>query len=341
MDFIIAGKDRIEKSFLSGFERLDVDVGKENDFELQIPRSVSKKLAIEPGGFLFCPDTEYGGLITRVVAETSGDTTQWSGITWRGLLELDIITPPSGQDYRKASGEANAILRTVLYENDAVGSLFTVPDTDSSIVFNNYQFGRYTDKLRGFSKMLLGENYRLQIRARQGGPNEVFSVSCEAVPVVDWSSEYEYSDDYQVSISVSQDDGGINHLICLGKGELAARQRVDLYMQADGTVGASKYYSGFDERVAVFECSSGEGVAELAESGKERLLELANSKSLALSVCDIDVDVGDIVGGRDREFGIELAKPVISKIVRIGNNQEEIELNVEGKQSDEDDDKEM
>jgi len=335
MDFIVADANKNEKAFLVDFEQLDIDIGKQNDFELRIPRAVSKKLALELGGFLFCPGTEYGGVITRVAVESTEDTMMWQGVTWRGLLDMDIIVPPLGHDYRVVTGEANDIIRTVLTENDSAGVFFTVPETDSGVGFTNYQFGRYITKLDGLAKMLLSEDSRLQIHVIQGAANEGFHVLCEAVPIIDHSDEIEYSDDYKLNISIAQDNGGVNHLICLGRGELRDRQVAHLYLHADGTVSETKYYSGFDERIAVGEYGSAESIDELVSNGTEKLLELASSKSLGLAVADIDVDIGDIVGGRNREFGITLKKPVVSKILRVGNNQESISIEVEGNQKNE------
>jgi len=335
VDFIVTDSSRIETAFLEDFEMLDVDIGKQNDFELRIPRSTSKKLAIELGGFLFCPKTEFGGVITRIALETTDNSALWSGIAWRGLLSLDIIIPPLGQDYRVISGEANNILRTVLAENGSVGIFFDIPYIDTGVTFTNYQFHRYETKLKGLSRMLLSKGLKLRIRAVQGGSNEPFKVTCEAVPIIDYSNKLEYSDDYKMNISIVQDDGGINHIICLGRGELKDREVVHLYVQSGGAIGTTKYYTGFDERVAVYNYSSVESLEELVKGGIEKLQELKSSKRLDLKVADLDfgVEIGDIVGGRDRVENIYLTKPVTGLIYRSTGGVEEIEASVSENES--------
>ena len=49
-------------------------------------------------------------------------------------------------------------------------------------------------------------------------------------------------------------------------------------------------------------------------------------KVMAMSVQDVDVQIGDIIGGRDYE------KPVVQKIVKIEQGNLSIEYKVEGEE---------
>ena len=49
-----------------------------------------------------------------------------------------------------------------------------------------------------------------------------------------------------------------------------------------------------------------------------------------MTVDDLDVDIGDIVGGRDRETGLYLAKPIVNKVLKIKIGKETITYKVKG-----------
>jgi hypothetical protein len=330
MEFIIASPAREELSSLAAYQKLDIDIGKQNDFVLDLDRKTAASLGIEKQGYLFSPGTEFGGIFDNVDTNTGNDDTEWSGILFRGMLERDIIQPPSGQDYRVVSGEANNIIRTILAENGALGGFFTVPAKSSGTTIQSYQFDRYVTKLKGLSDMLASKNLRLWIHAEAGAPGESFTVYVEAVPVMDYSNELEYSQDSHVVIRIKDYSGGINHLICLGQGELHERQRVDLYVQADGSIGLTKYYTGIRERTDVYDYSSVESIEDLTKGGIERLTELMSSVSLDMDIAeDFDPAIGDIIGGRDYESGVYLAKPVTGKILRADGSKQSIQVSVE------------
>ncbi len=82
----------------------------------------------------------------------------------------------------------------------------------------------------------------------------------------------------------------------------------------------------------VHEYTSLESQEALVEVGKKRLKELINYKKLEISVEDMEADVGDIVGGRERITGITLKRPVKSKILKITDGKLEIEYNVKGEE---------
>jgi hypothetical protein len=262
----------------------------------------------------------------------------WNGLTWRGLLDKDIIEPPSGQAYRIVSGECNALIGQILALNGGTGTLFTAATANTGKTVINFQFDRYTTKLKGLAKMLLSVGMRLEIAAKMGGPNAPFSIIVSAVPITDYSDSIEWSQNSRVAVQITDNKGGINHLICLGSGELAARQRIDLYVHSDGTIGTGgKYYTGIRERKAVYDYGSVESADDLMSYGIDRLTELMDKKELVIKVTDDfdEVDIGDIIGGRDYDAGVSLSKPVTGKILRLQDGKTTIEINVEGEQGDE------
>lgn len=51
---------------------------------------------------------------------------------------------------------------------------------------------------------------------------------------------------------------------------------------------------------------------------------------MGMTVEDADLQIGDIVAGRDYDSGLYLQKPVTKKIVKISNGDINIEYKVEG-----------
>ena len=226
---------------------------------------------------------------------------------------------------------AHDIMRRVL--SDAFDGMFTVPEEPSGIEIEAYQFDRYTDALSGFAKMLKQKNARINIEIKESGPNEPFFVVLSAVPIQNLSSEVEYSQDSKISINLKESRRGINHLICLGKGELKDRQVVHLYAQLDGSIRQDrKYYTGLYERTAVYDYSNAESLDDLIKSGTEKLQELMGKKTMGMDVQDVDLQIGDIVAGRNYDTGLYLQKPVVQKIVKVEDGNMTIEYKVEGEE---------
>lgn len=168
-----------------------------------------------------------------------------------------------------------------------------------------------------------------------------FSVFAEAVPIQNLSAEVEFSqDDNKLNIEMIEDYSVINHLICLGDGELASRTVVDLYIDKNGTISTKRPALGFlgvHERTAVYDYSNVEGEttaqkkSNLTEAGKLKLIELNVTHSMNLTVDEFAVDIGDIIAGKDRTTGFAMARAITSKIVRVeADGVASIELSVEG-----------
>lgn len=315
MDMIYANTSGSELGFLTHCS-LDLDIGDTNDFEIT---HRSKEKLLDFGYSVYVNGTEYGGIISRIEVDTSSNKITYSGKTWRGLLEYYIIKPTSGADYRVVSGTVSGIIQALITEF-GISGLYSV--TASAVTVSNFQFDRYCTFLSGITKMLKSVNCRLNISCSNG------SVSLAAVPITDYSDTLEYSQDSNINFKVEDDRGGINHLICLGCGQLQNRQVIDLYLQSDGTIGTTKYYSGISERAEVYDFSNVESAAELEKSGREHFQELMNSQKLEMSIGDIEVELGDIVGGRERITGMSMKAAITQKIVQYSGRKLKISYTV-------------
>ena len=312
------------------FTKIDVDLNETRDFELVIPASEwAQDLAY--GCRVFIPDTEYGGVIGGRKTSTAENTVTLTGYCWRGFLYRKIIEPPTGQAYKTMSGELNSIIADLITEA-GISSLFSVSTVNTGISVTNYQFDRYITLLDGIYKMLKTKGYRLgveYIQQEQGSPGYV---QLSAVPVEDYSQSLELSQDQRLNFTFSETKNGVNHLICLGKGEGTDRVVVDLFIQQDGSIGSTQYYKGMDEIAEVYDNTSAEDEAALTERGTERLQEVTSMQTFTMDVesLNIDVDIGDIIGGRDYITGMSMAKPIVNKIYTEENGKIIKEYRLEG-----------
>ena len=267
-------------------------------------------------------------LLGKIKSSTKEQNIFVYGSTFRGILAKKIIEPARGEDYRTVSGELNEVLRE-LVEECALSSLFSVPTVDTEVLVT-FQFDRYCTLLDGIEKMLNREGYRLDIRYIKNNVDAY--VRLQAVPQVDYSGRKEFSQDGGLSFVATNDQGGVNHLICLGKGELKDRIVKHLYVQKNGSIGGQQYYTGIEENTETYDYSSAEE-PELTEKGTERLKERMNSKKFEVDIEDdieIDMQIGDIVGGRDYITGIHVKKPIVGKIYTCKNGIENTEYKIEG-----------
>lgn len=307
---------------------IDISIGKENTFLVKVARQKWRP-EMTFGNVVYIKNTEYGGIIGEVDSDTSADEISLQGYTWRGLLDKKIIQPPAGQDYKKVSGELNQVIGTLI--SGQFGEYFSVSQENTGVTVSNYQFDRYCTLLAGIVKMLKSVGYRLRIKYIQQEEGQPAYIELAAVPIVDLSQQIELSQDSRLNFTFKNVKNGVNHLVCLGKGELKDRQVINLYVQENGSIGTTQYYTGLQEIAATYEDTSSDSAA-LQEKGTEKLQDLMNHTEFSMDVAslDIDVEIGDIVGGRDYITGMYAAKPVAQKIYHVENGAESIEYELEG-----------
>lgn len=311
---------------------IDFAVGSdENDYEIKIRRDRwDERYAY--GNVFYIKNTELGGIIGRKKVNTEQDTISLYGRTWRGKLDKKVIRPPDGQDYRKVSGELNSVLNKLVTEQ--FDDYFVVSQNDTGVSVTNFQFDRYCTLLAGITKMLKSVEHKLHIEYIQQERGQPGYVELSAVPIVDYSDTKELSQDSRLNFVFDEIRNGVNHLICLGKGELQDRQVIDLYVQENGTIGSKQHYTGIQEVAETYEDTSSES-DELEEKGREKLQELMNSTSFSMDVesLDMEVEIGDIVGGRDYTTGMYAAKPIAKKIYKVSGGTTSLEYEIEGDDS--------
>lgn len=300
------------------FSTYDFEVGEDdNSFQIVVLRSEYED--IPQGARIYIPGTEYGGLFRELDTDTARDTISPGGITWRGMMQKKIIQPPAGADYATDTGELNAIIKARV--EAAFPGLFIGSTTSTGVSVTNYQYDRYCTLEEGLRKLLKSKGYRLDISYSQTDK----AVLVKAAPIVNYSQQIELSSDMRLNYKMHMQGDGVNHLICLGQGELRDRTVRHLYVDEDGNIGTTQYYTGADEIAEVYDYAGAE-VDDLVSGGRKRLEERMNQNTFEMEIEDFpDVAIGDIVGGRDYLSGMTMAAPIIGKVVKWSNGTEKTE----------------
>lgn len=307
-DIIVAAPDGTELRCML-FSEYDFEIGdEENSFLVTIPRPEWESVANDSR--IYIPGTEYGGLYKRLESDTKNNSVAVGGLTWRGMLQKKIISPASGQDYATDSGELNAILGARV--SAAFPGLF-VGSSESTGITVSYQYNRYVTLYDGLKAMLKSVGYKMQIEYDQIQRKVVVS----AVPIVDYSSEIEYSSDMSADYSMIIDRTGINHLVCLGSGELRNRIVVHLYVDGNGVISQTQTFFNENEIAEVYDYA-GASRDDLIQSGVDQLKGELNLNEFAIELeSEREVQIGDIVGSRDYITGYTVTAPITTKIVKF------------------------
>lgn len=307
MDLIYTNAKRVDQGIFSAYA-LDMSYGAdENDFELILG---ANEPMLETNAVIYMENTEYGGMIGGLKTNTNGETITYFGRTWHGILNSKIIEPNAGEDYLIVSGDANEVL-AFMVARLGLTELFVAGEKLSGIVIPKYKFHRYCKGYDGLSDMLADNGAKLRIVW------EKRRVVLSAEPIVDYS-ENPVDDDVAV-LSVESHSAKVNHLVCLGKGDLAAREVIHLYVDQFGRIGDVQHYTGLAEIADTYENSNSE---DLRSDGIKHLTELRNTDTAEINLSEMEgliYDIGDIVGATEYRSGVNVAEAVTQKIVKINN----------------------
>ena len=283
----------------------------ENNFELKVGVNDN---CCEAGYYVYIEGTEYGGIIDAIASDTAAEEVTYTGRTWHGILNSKVLCPDSGQDYLTLNGNANTVLSTLI-SRMGLTSIFAASSDASDLTVSSYKMERYITGYDGIRKMLNSVNGKLVMS--YNGTKVILS----AVPIVDYTADGVFDSDI-LSFTVKKTSKKVNHLICLGKGELKDRIVLHLYADESGSISQTQTQTGLDEYSAVYDNPNAESIEKLREAGSEQLAELQKQDDLSVSLSEGEdvFDVGDIVGAVDNVTGIAISVPISKKIISIQND---------------------
>lgn len=318
MDIIYTDKNGVEIGFLPDDITADIDIGDSDDFELISPNNI-----LEENSKIYCADTEIGGIIKRITSDTETGEIRYGGFTFRGMIKNKIIEPLSGDNYRTVVNKTVGEVISGFLTEFELNSLFTAETNSTNIAY--FQFERYCTLYDGLTKMLAEKGLKLSFAFKLSDKK----VHIKATPIVDYSDTDELSQDGNINMEITLKRDGVNHLICLGGGELAERTVIHLYLQGDGTIGNTKFYTGIDEITATYDFSSCAD-EELEEKGKDQFKELRSADNIEVTVSDdASYELYDKISGKDYKTGIVVNVRVTNIVIRIENGTIKKEYKVE------------
>ena len=243
LEYIYTDSNYNELGYLTHFDA-DIEIGKydvsKNDFELTLSLEDRDPL-FTVGSLFYKENAEIGGVIQRLKINTSDNTITLIGPTFRGLLEKEYVQPPAGSAYLTLNGEANTCINVLI--DGRFSNLFVVDNIGASNINVKYDV-RDINLLQALEKALGASNARLCIRHRVDGKIHLY-----AEKINDLSDTLQYDNDYQIDMTVKTESKPYNHVLCLGKGELLNRLRVNLYLQSDGSwTESNQVYTGLDRK---------------------------------------------------------------------------------------------
>ena len=225
MDLIYADETRKDLGVLQSYD-LDMAYGSdENDFQCSVDR---RDHCCDKGYFIYVEDEEYGGIVDSIRVDTEKDEIIYKGRTWHGILEKRVICPDPGDDFLVLSGEANDVLQEII-DRIGLSSLFMASSEDSGINIVAYQMDRYIYAYTGIKKMLKEFYAKLRIRWSNG------MIILSAEPRYDYSQDEEF-DTSQVDFQLQKNFRPVNHMICLGQGDLKDRAVIHIFTDEYGGV---------------------------------------------------------------------------------------------------------
>lgn len=315
-----------ELNDLEFFDNCDADFSLgngDNTFEIKISRS-SWNQNYDIGAAVYIPNTEFGGYIGEIKSQTSLDTVSLLGRTWRGMMQKKIILPDNGSTVKTVSGDITSILIQLI--NPAFSNVIKASEILTGKTVSHEIIG-YSTMLDAIELMLEEYGYKLLLKFKQQN-NAAGYIEASAVPITDYSSEIELSNDNQIDFIFDTVKNGVNHLVVLNP---ESQTKLDLYADSNGNISQTKSFTGIEEIEELYECNESDSAA-FKQSGIEQFKTVMNRKSFSMDVesLDLDIDIGDIIGGRDYITGMSLKKPIKTKIYRIENNSISLEYGIEG-----------
>ncbi len=321
MDLIYTNASREDMGVLQDCT-LDLAYGSgENDFELT---TVTSRNVCAPGCLIYAEGTEYGGIVDRMDVKTADGTLVYAGRTWHGVLEGKILAPDKGEDYLTLSGDANRVLERLI-ARCGLTDLFQADPADSGIVLGSYRMDRYIPAYTGIVKMLSRAGAKLRLRYSAGkvtlsaAARVLYDEDTQAGPLADFD--------------LSRTERKVNHLVCLGAGELAARIVAHLYADGDGAISQTQTFAGADEVAEVYENTNDETEADLLADAAVRFRELRDVDRIEMSLAAAGAayDVGDQIRAAEQVTGLTVTQTVKKKIVTIRGGEASITCEIGGK----------
>ena len=294
----------------------------ENDFSID----VAGDNVPEVGSMIYAEGSDLGGIVTGYKSDVGAEAFSIVGHTWTGVLNRHVIGPDYGQAYLTLTGDVTECVAQLI-ARAGMGDLFVVNPSQVGVrvthTFTGSQSatqqdtGRYMGCWAAVWQLLLETGCKTRF---------AWSDKLKRV-VIDVTKRKDYTDNESQMVGVAM--VGIttqrvtNHLICLGKGELANREIVHLYADIQGNVSKSQTIYGINEIAETYNQSSAE-TAELIKNGTKHLKDLwkkSQQVTIKSNSTAQPFDLGDVIGGVDARSHVTAQAVVTKKVASFKQGQ--------------------
>ena len=274
-----------------------------NDFRLVL----SEDTPLPIGNMVTYDTSEFGGVILDRIADTKAKTITYIGKSFRGQLENSIIAPfavltLTGTDFEIVNQIIN--LSQLNYKVLTTGRI----EQKTAVL----PVG--TNALKGIDLVLSAFNEKMLLKVSNNG------VEITLEPITE-----KRFDASQVNLVADE-----NRMLPTALHARSKEHSVSVYLQADGTVGTERYYTGFNA-VEISQDISADSLSELTALASDKLLALRKSQNASeVDVKIEDADIGDKINVTVQKYGIKTTQTVSEKILKIEGKNQEITFNTGG-----------
>lgn len=287
----------------------------ENDFSV----GVSGTSIPTVGAMMYAEGSDVGGIVTGYSSDAAMGTFSIVGDTWTGVLDRRVVGPDSGSDYLTLSGDVRDIVAS-LVSRAGLADLFRVADGGTGIKASHTFTGSTSSEQQDAGRYMGAWAAIWQACVDHGCKCSLAWSETERRVIVTVSRRSDYTDDEAQSAGLATVGVSLrrptNHLVCLGKGDLRAREVLHLYADSSGNVSTTQTIKGVDEIADVYDDSSAEG-DKLRADGTKKLREAWQSSqevTVKSGTTSATFDLGDVIGGTDPWSGLT-ARAIVTKKV--------------------------
>lgn len=273
----------------------------------------------EVGAMMYAEGSDVGGIVTGYSSDAAMGTFSVVGDTWTGVLDRRVVGPDPGSDYLALSGDVRDVVAALVSRAGLTG-LFRVAEGRTGITASHTFTGSTSSEQQDAGRYMGAWTAIWQVCVDHGCKCRFAWSDVERRVTVTVARLADYTDDEAQSAGLATVGVSIrkptNHLVCLGKGDLKAREVLHLYADRSGNVSTSQSIKGVDEIAEVYDDSSAEG-DKLRKDGTKKLRELwqaSQEVTVKSGTTSADFDLGDVIGGTDPWSGLT-ARAIVTKKV--------------------------
>lgn len=293
----------------------------ENDFDIVLAATSGVP---EVGALVYDESGSVGGIVRGYQSEYDSGTLHVLGDTWTGIMETHVLCPPSGSAYFSVSGDLNACIGSLISQLNLASFFKRYPAGYGRSITHTFKGDRTDSAQSDTGRYMCGWSALWQMLV-DNACKARFTFDPESKTVtVRGTGRRNYTDSESIdagasSVNVSE-RRPVNHLVCLGHGELASRTVLHLYADSNGSISTNQTLTGLDEVAEVYDDNGAENATELRADGTAKLKDLwADSQSVTVGTESetVEFELGDLIGGTDAKTGVYAEAIVSKKVVRM------------------------